>query len=127
MVGMYFKVFVLGYTGSGFDKLLTYYFTNARAFFTRCSRDSQSFFWRISEVSKREPIPTASAPAPNHVFRLSAVGSTPPVTRTVVHGIGAFKAFTKEGPRVSPGNNFTISTPQDSAVEISVNVAQPGK
>ena len=47
----------------------------------------------------------------NHALRFSASGATPPVTMISDQGIGAFKPFTKLGPRTSPGNTLQRSQP----------------
>src|SRR5690606_19412378 len=62
----------------------------------------------------------------NHPFKLSFVADTPPVGIMLVHGCGPLIALTKSGPYKSPGNNFTISQPNSSALAISVNEPQPG-
>src|SRR5690606_23583473 len=44
----------------------------------------------------------------------------------LVHGCGPLIALTKSGPYKSPGNNFTISQPNSSALAISVKEPHPG-
>src|SRR5687767_12823073 len=72
-------------------------------------------------------MPQATMPAPNHLRRLSSVGSTPPVGMMRVQGIGPITFFTNSGPPTEPpGNTLTISLPSSCAYEISVAEPQPG-
>ena len=70
------------------------------------------------------PTPTATAPALIQSPTLSML--TPPVGIRDAWGNGPFTALTKAGPRVSPGNNFTMSAPHSMASTISRMVPAPG-
>ena len=68
---------------------------------------AQSFVAKTSFGTNCEPIPTAVVPAPNHSFRLSSVGETPPVTIICASGIGPLlRALTNPAPKTSPGKIY---------------------
>ena len=72
-------------------------------------------------------MPTHVVPAFIHAVRFSSVGSTAPVAIIMVHGSGASRFFTNDGPPTLPaGNIFTRSHPSSCAVPISVADPHPG-
>src|SRR6266566_5853481 len=75
-----------------------------------------------------DPMPIQLTPALNQEVILSSVACMPPVGMMSVQGQGSKIDLTNFSPSIDEdGKSLTISTPNVSASEISVGVAQPGK